>query len=138
VRYQRVRDSGLRSIPAHVQAPCAWLPPLGRKEMRSASHLLSAQTDDPTQRPLDPADIAAYLNACIVESDGDPHVFAEALCYLADRHALRSMARACGVPADVLHRQLSGKRPLNFSTVIGAMRALGVELRVSSVHTGST
>ncbi len=106
--------------------------------MRNATRVLSAQTDDPTQRPLDPPDIAAYLNACIVESDGDPHVFAEALCYLADRHALRSMARACGVPADVLHRQLSGKRPLNFSTVIGAMRALGVELRVSSVHTGST
>ena len=106
--------------------------------MRNARRVLSAQTDDPTQRPLDSADIAAYLNACIVESDGDPHVFAEALRYLADRHALRSMARACGVPADVLCRQLSGKRPLNFSTVIGAMRALGVELRVSSVHTAST
>lgn len=99
--------------------------------MRSATRVRSAQTDDPTQRPLDPADIAAYLDACIVEVGGDPHVFAEALYYLADRHALRSMARACGVPADVLHRQLSGKRPLNFSTVIGAMRALGVELRVS-------
>lgn len=99
--------------------------------MRSATRVLSAQTDDPTQRPLDPADIAAYLDACIVEGGGDPHVFAEALCYLADRHALRSMARACCVPADVLYRQLSGKRPLNFSTVIGATRALGVELRVS-------
>ena len=56
-------------------------------------------------------------------------MFAEALCNLADRHALRSMARACGMPADVLYRQLSGKRSLNFSTAIGAVRALGVELR---------
>ncbi len=64
--------------------------------MRNATRVLSAQTDDPTQRPLDPADIAAYLDACIVESNGDPHVFAEALCNLADRHALRSMACRAG------------------------------------------
>ncbi|GAB3059009.1 DNA-binding protein [Stenotrophomonas tumulicola] len=84
--------------------------------------------------PRSALDIACYLDACIVESGGDPKTVAEALLAVADANDLRRIARACGLPCDVLRRQLSGRRTLSFGTVLGAMRALGVQLRV---HAGA-
>jgi len=79
-----------------------------------------------------PADIADYLDACLVESGGDVRIVAEALLDIVDLNDVRRIARSCDLPCDVLRRQLSGRRTLSFATVLGTLRALGVELRVQA------
>ena len=101
---------------------------LERNGMRDPTGLRAAVEHE---RPRTPLDIANHLDACIFESGGDPGTLAEALRDVTDPGDLRRIAQACGLSFDVLQRQLSGRRTLTFSTVLGALRALGVELRVS-------
>ena len=77
-----------------------------------------------------PREVARHLDGCLVESGGDAPILAEALLTLVDGSDLRRIARVCGLPCEVLHRQLSGRRLLTFATVVGTLRALGLELRV--------
>lgn len=77
-----------------------------------------------------PREVARHLDGCLVESGGDAPILAEALLNLVEGPDLRRVARVCGLPSDVLHRQLAGRRTLAFATVAGTLRALGVELRV--------
>lgn len=85
-----------------------------------------------TARSAAPFDLAEHLDACIFESGGDPRTIADALSALVDADGMDRIARECGLSRDVLTRQLNGRRTLSFSTVLGAMRALGLELRVSA------
>lgn len=43
------------------------------------------------------------------------------------------VAYECGLSSDAMRRQLSGTRPLYFDSVLGAMRALGMRLRIEVV-----
>lgn len=77
-----------------------------------------------------PREVARHLDGCLVESGGDAAILAEALLSLVEGSDLRRVARVCGLPCEVLHRQLAGRRTLTFATVAGTLRALGVGLRV--------
>jgi len=77
--------------------------------------------------------LADHLDACLVESGGDARIVAEALLDIVDFNGVRRIARVCGLPSEVLRRQLSGRRTLSFATVLGTMRALDVELRVRAL-----
>lgn len=83
------------------------------------------------QRPRTALEIADYIDASIHESVGDPVTMGETLLFIIGHDDLHHVASECGLSIDVLRRQLTGKRTLTFSTVLGAMRALGVELRAS-------
>lgn len=96
-------------------------PTLSYAEMEAAGHF---------ERPRTQQAIATYLDECLLESQGDALVVAEALAYVAGEDRLRLIARECGLPCDVLRRQLSGKRTLTLKTVVAAMRILGVRMRV--------
>ena len=41
-------------------------------------------------------------------------------------------ARECGLSDEAMRRQLNGTRPLYFDSVLGVMRALGIQLRVEA------
>lgn len=62
-----------------------------------------------------PEEMAAYLDACIVESDGDSSFIAK---------ARGDTARA--------YRALSGARSPDFATILKVARALGVQLHASA------
>ncbi|QNR97371.1 hypothetical protein ICJ04_00080 [Stenotrophomonas sp. 169] len=90
-------------------------------EMEAAGHF---------DRPRTPQAVVDYLNECIVESQGDAAILGEALAYVAGEEGLRGIARECGLPAAVVHRQLGGRRTLTLRTVMGALRAIGLQMRV--------
>ena len=89
---------------------------LSYAEMEAAGHF---------DRPCTPKAVIEYLNACIGESHGDAEILGEAIAYLAGEENLRAIARECGLPVEVVRRQFFGRR-----TLMGALRALGLQLRV--------
>lgn len=94
---------------------------LSYAEMEAAGHF---------DRPCTPQAAIDYLNACIGESQGDAEILGEAIAYVAGEEDLRAIARECGLPVEVVRRQLSGRRTLTLRTVMGALRAVGLQLRV--------
>ncbi|MBD7953352.1 hypothetical protein H9654_03940 [Stenotrophomonas sp. Sa5BUN4] len=95
--------------------------PLSYAEMEAAGHF---------DRPCTPQAVIDYLNACIGESQGDAEILAEAIAYLAGEEDLRAIPRQCRLPVEVVRRQLSGRRTLTLRTMMGALPALGLQLRV--------
>ncbi|WP_312683476.1 hypothetical protein [Stenotrophomonas chelatiphaga] len=97
---------------------------LSYAEMEAAGHF---------DRPSTPQAVIEYLNACIAESEGDAAIFGEALAYVAGDAGLRAIACECRLPVEVVRRQLYGRRTLTLRTMMGALRALGLALRVDAV-----
>lgn len=79
-----------------------------------------------------PEEMAAYLDACIAESDGDSAFIAKALGDIARAQGMSKVARATGLSRESLYRALSGERSPDFATILKVMRALGVQLRASA------
>lgn len=99
--------------------------PLSYAEMEAAGHF---------DRPCTPQAVIDYLNACIVENHGDAEILGEALAYVAGDAGLRAIACECRLPVEVVRRQLYGRRTLTLRTMMGALRALGLTLRVDAVE----
>jgi probable addiction module antidote protein len=82
--------------------------------------------------------MAAYLDACIEESDGDSAFIAKALGDIARAQGMSKVARAAGLSRESLYRALSGERSPDFATILKVTRALGVRLHASAVrHQGA-
>ncbi|SFS09543.1 probable addiction module antidote protein [Stenotrophomonas maltophilia] len=79
-----------------------------------------------------PEEMAAYLDACIVESDGDSAFIAKALGDIARAQGMSKIARATGLSRVSLYRALSGERSPDFATILKVTRALGVQLHASA------
>jgi probable addiction module antidote protein len=79
-----------------------------------------------------PEEMAAYLDACIVESDGDSAFIAKALGDIARAQGMSKVARDAGMSRESLYRALSGERNPDFSTILKVTRALGVKLHASA------
>ena len=80
------------------------------------------------------AEMAEYLDGRLGMRNYDEAGTARALLLVAELYGLDKVADACGVSAETLRRQLNGMRPLYFGTVLGVMRALGIQLRVEPLH----
>ncbi|MDU1658890.1 MAG: putative addiction module antidote protein, partial [Stenotrophomonas maltophilia] len=65
-----------------------------------------------------PKEMAAYLDACIEESDGDSAFIAKALGDIARAQGMSKVARAAGLSRESLYRALSGERSPDFSTIL--------------------
>ena len=75
-----------------------------------------------------PDEMAAYLEACIEEADGDAAFIAKALGELARAQGMTQIARQTGLSRESLYKALSGDRSPSFDTVLKVVAALGLKL----------
>lgn len=75
-----------------------------------------------------PEEMAAYLEACIAESDGDAAFIAKALGDIARARGMARVAREAGLLRESLYKALSGERNPSFDTILKVVKALGLEL----------
>ena len=75
-----------------------------------------------------PKEMAAYLEACIAEADGDATFIAKALGDIARAKGMSQVARKTGLSRESLYKALSGERVPAFDTVLKVVWALGLTL----------
>ncbi|MEA3265502.1 MAG: addiction module antidote protein [Candidatus Fermentibacteria bacterium] len=80
-----------------------------------------------------PEEMAAYLEACIEESDGDAAFVAKALGNIARAKGMTQVARDAGLSRESLYKALSGDRTPGFDTILKVVHALGLELHVAPI-----
>ena len=81
-----------------------------------------------------PEEMAAYLEACIEEADGDAAFIAKALGDIARAQGMTQVARDAGLSRESLYKALSGDRAPSFDTILKVMGALGLKLHTKAVH----
>ena len=81
-----------------------------------------------------PEEMAAYLEACLEEADGDAAFIAKALGDIARAKGMSQVARDAGVSRESLYKALSGERTPGFDTILKVMAALGLKLHAEAVH----
>jgi probable addiction module antidote protein len=79
-------------------------------------------------------EMAAYLEACIEEANGDATFIAKALGDIARAKGMSQVARDAGLSRESLYKALSGERSPGFDTVLKVIGALGIGLRVEVAH----
>ena len=78
-----------------------------------------------------PEEMAAYLEACIEEADGDAAFIAKALGDIARAQGMTQVARDSGLSRESLYKALSGERSPSFDTILKVVTALGLKLKAS-------
>lgn len=81
-----------------------------------------------------PEEMAAYLEACMEEADGDAAFIAKALGDIARVKGMSQVARDAGVSRESLYKALSGERTPGFDTILKVVAALGLRLHAEAVH----
>ncbi|MEA5443934.1 addiction module antidote protein [Cyanobium gracile] len=76
-------------------------------------------------------EMAAYLEACIEEADGDAAFIAKALGDIARAQGMTQVARDSGLSRESLYKALSGERSPSFDTILRVVAALGLKLSAS-------
>jgi probable addiction module antidote protein len=74
------------------------------------------------------AEMAAYLEACLEEADGDAAFVARALGDIARAKGMSQVARDAGLSRESLYKALSGERSPGFDTILKVVGALGLSL----------
>ncbi|MEO1986936.1 MAG: addiction module antidote protein [Martelella sp.] len=75
-----------------------------------------------------PEDIAFYLEAVL--EDGEPALIAAALGDVARSKGMSAVSRQAGVTREALYKALSENGDPKLSTLIGVLKALGLQLAV--------
>ncbi len=84
-------------------------------------------------------EMAAYLEACLEEADGDAAFVAKALGDIARAKGMSQVARDAGLSRESLYKALSGERSPGFDTILKVIRALGLKLHAEpDLVAGST
>jgi probable addiction module antidote protein len=78
-----------------------------------------------------PEEMAAYLEACFEDADGDAAFIAKALGDIARAKGMTQVARDAGLSRESLYKALSGERTPSFDTILKVIEALGLELHAS-------
>jgi len=79
-----------------------------------------------------PEEMAAYLEACLEEADGDATFVAKALGDIARAKGMTEVARDAGLSRESLYKALSGERSPNFETILRVVEALGIKLHAEA------
>ena len=79
-----------------------------------------------------PEEMAAYLEACLQEADGDAAFIAKALGNIARAKGMAQVARDAGLSRESLYKALSGERSPGFDTILKVVEALGLELHAGA------
>lgn len=77
-----------------------------------------------------PEEMAAYLEACFAECDGDASFVAKALGDIARAKGMSTIARETGLGRESLYKALSADGNPQLGTVLKIAKALGLELSV--------
>ncbi len=85
-----------------------------------------------------PEDMAAYLEACLEEANGDAAFVAKALGDIARAKGMSQVAHDAGLSRESLYKALSGERTPNFDTILKVISALGLKLHAEAVHANSS
>ena len=80
-----------------------------------------------------PEEMAAYLEACLEESQGDAAFVAKAIGDIARAKGMTQVAHDAGLSRESLYKALSGERTPNLDTVLKVIRALGIELHAAPI-----
>ncbi len=80
-----------------------------------------------------PEEMAAYLEACLEESNGDAAFIAKALGDIARAKGMSQVARDAGLSRESLYKALSGERTPGFDTILKVVKALGLKLHAEAV-----
>ncbi len=81
-----------------------------------------------------PEEMAAYLEACIEEANGDANFIAKALGDIARAKGMSQVAREAGLSRESLYKALSGERSPSFETILKVLNALGLKLHAEAIH----
>ena len=81
-----------------------------------------------------PEEMAAYLEACLEESNGDASFVAKALGDIARAKGMSQVARDAGLSRESLYKALSGERSPGFDTILKVVQALGIELHATPLR----
>jgi len=79
-----------------------------------------------------PAEMAAYLEACFEDANGDASLIAKALGDIARAKGMSQVARDAGLLRESLYKALSGERTPGFDTILKVIKALGLKLRAEA------
>ncbi|MXZ59828.1 MAG: putative addiction module antidote protein [Acidobacteria bacterium] len=80
-----------------------------------------------------PEEMAAYLEACMEEADGDAAFVAKALGDIARAKGMSRVASDAGLSRESLYKALSGERNPTLDTVLRVLGALGLKLRAEAI-----
>ena len=75
-----------------------------------------------------PEEMAAYLEACMEEANGDAAFVAKALGNITRAKGMSQVARDAGLSRESLYKALSGERNPSFDTILKVIGALGLKL----------
>lgn len=78
-------------------------------------------------------DMAAYLEACLEEANGDAAFIAKALGDIARAKGMSQVARDADLSRESLYKALSGERSPSFDTILKVVRALGLKLHAKAI-----
>jgi probable addiction module antidote protein len=81
-----------------------------------------------------PKEMAAYLEACMEEANGDAAFIAKALGDIARAKGMARVARDAGLSRESLYKALSGQRSPEFGTILKVVEALGLKLHAQPAH----
>jgi probable addiction module antidote protein len=79
-------------------------------------------------------EMAAYLEACLEEANGDAAFIAKALGDIARAKGMTQVARDAGLSRESLYKALSGERSPDFDTIIKVIGALGMKLHAKAAQ----
>jgi len=79
-------------------------------------------------------EMAAYLEACLEEANGDAAFIAKALGDIARAKGMTQVARDAGLSRESLYKALSGERTPGFDTILKVVGALGLKLHAEAVQ----
>ena len=80
-----------------------------------------------------PEEMAAYLEACIEEADGDAAFIAKALGDIARARGMSRIAKDTGLSKESLSKALYGEQSPSFDTILKVVNALGLKLCAEAV-----
>lgn len=74
-----------------------------------------------------PEEMAAYLEACMEDAQGDTAFIARALGNITRAKGMSQVARDAGLSRESLYKALSGERNPSFDTILKVVLALGIK-----------
>ena len=77
-------------------------------------------------------EMAAYLEACFEEANGNAAFIAKALGDIARAKGMSQVARDAGLSRESLYKALSGERSPGFDTILKVIGALGLKLHAQA------
>jgi len=103
---------------------------MDRQAQKLTLHMAKTTTSryDVAEHLRTPQEMAAYLEACIEEANGDAAFIAKALGDMARAKGMAQVAKDAGLSRESLYKALSGDRAPSFDTILKVTQALGIKL----------